>query len=86
MLRKVCAILQKETANLEKDVNIFTINKFYMESNAWCYYIVPASLALFGLGMAFFVSRGLKRRTGKIEQEIERLAFCLKAQPLKITL
>jgi len=56
-----------------------------MEPSAWCYYIVPISLALFGLGMAFFVSRSLKKRTGKIEQELERLA-CFKAEPLKIPL
>jgi len=45
-----------------------------MESTAWCYYLVPTSLAFFSLGMALVVSRGLKKRTGKIERELERLS------------
>jgi hypothetical protein len=48
-----------------------------MESSAWCNYLVPAFLAIFGLGMALFLSNGLKKRKGKIEQELEKLA-CLK--------
>lgn len=54
-----------------------------MEPTTWCLYLVPVSLALFGCGMAIFVSKGLKNRTGRIERELERLN-CLKAQPLKV--
>ncbi|MDE1765595.1 MAG: hypothetical protein KGI27_04865 [Thaumarchaeota archaeon] len=53
-----------------------------MEYTIWCYYLVPASMALFGFGMVIFVSKGLKKRTGKIERELERLA-CLKALSLR---
>ncbi len=54
-----------------------------MESTAWCYYLVPTSIAFFSFGIALFVSRGLKKRTGKIERELERLSH-LKIQNIEL--
>jgi hypothetical protein len=48
-----------------------------MESSAWCYYLVPAFLSIFSLGMALFLSNGLKKGKGKMDQELEKMD-CLK--------
>ncbi len=44
-----------------------------MEPNAFCYYAVPSSLAIFGLGMYFFLRKCMKDEPTKIERELKKI-------------
>ncbi len=44
-----------------------------MEPNALCYYVVPVGLAIFGLGMYFFLRRCMKDGSTKIERELKKI-------------
>ncbi|MGI0082127.1 MAG: hypothetical protein ACREAF_03235 [Nitrosopumilaceae archaeon] len=45
-----------------------------------CYYLVPASLGVFGLGMTVFLRRSMKDEPSKIERELQRLAINAKSR------
>ncbi len=54
-----------------------------MEFGDVCYYLVPTSLGVFGLGMTVFLRRALKDEPSKIERELQKLTIDAKSRAKK---
>ena len=46
-----------------------------MEVTGWCYYLVPASLGMFGLAMTFLLRRCMKGGLTRMERELQELTI-----------
>ena len=44
-----------------------------MEVSDFCYYVVPATLGVFGLGMTIFLRKSIRNETSRMERELQRL-------------
>ena len=44
-----------------------------MEVSDFCYYIVPATLGVFGLGMIIFLRKSMRNEPSRMERELQRL-------------
>ena len=44
-----------------------------MEVSDFCYYVVPAAIGVFGLGMTIFLRKAMRNETSRMERELQRL-------------
>jgi len=65
----------------KKNCKYYFVEIALMEVSDFCYYIVPAALGVFGLGMTIFLSKSMSNEPGRMERELQGLTAEAKTEP-----